>query len=233
MAFLVLATGVLQQAGFVRSGPYLVRGGTLAIEGARANSTVFIDNRRIGTIDEDGSRKFNAIKPGIRNVIVSHPDAWPWTFTFESIPSETRTLRPLQVTQESRIIAVENQSSSTYQRAVALLDGYREPVRSQPLEREDYRVWIEGTTVFVQKNDEVYSVFSSIHPIRNMSWYGARADTLILAVHNDVFALDIRTNEVQNFQPIYSCVAPEAVVDSGNAATLLLRDEGQYFSITL
>ncbi len=231
-AVLVLGTGVLHQAGFVRSGAYLVRGGTLVIEGARANSTVFIDNKRIGTIDEDGSRSFGAIKPGERTVIVAHPLAWPWIFDFEVGSSETRTLYPLQVTQEPQRVALTEQSDM-YRHAAAQLDGYREPVRNQPLERGDHRIWIEGTVVFVQKNQDVYSVFSSIYPIRNVSWYAERADTLILAVHNDVFALDIRKSDVQNFQPIYSGTTPEAVSDPTDSSRVLLRDAENYFSIAL
>lgn len=233
LAVLVLIFGALSQSGFVFSGINLVRGAELVIENARPGSTIFIENKRSGTIGEDGTATFSGIKPGATNLIVSHTDAWPWVFDFESTAGASTTVAPLQVNVETDGSVLTDPEDPLLVRAKEKLNEYREPSRIQPLHRSEVQVWIEGANILTQQGEEVRTVFSSQNPIRNVLWYGDRNDVVIVTTLNNVFALDIRESEVQNFHPIYTGAAPEAVADPIRSDKIFVRDADQYFSISI
>ncbi|MBL4644584.1 MAG: hypothetical protein JKX80_01830 [Candidatus Pacebacteria bacterium] len=233
LSVLVLLFGILSQAGFVFSGPYLVRGGELVIENARPNSVVFVENSRVGVIDDAGDATFTGIKPGSRSLIISHEDAWPWIFEFESTSGESTIIQPLQVNIETDGAVLANPEDPLRKRAETELDAYKEPSRTQPLSRNQITVWIEGSTIFAREGEEVRTILASKNPIRNILWYGERSDVIIVTTLNNVFALDIRKNQVQNFHPIYTGAAPEAVPDSTLSEKIFVRDVQQYFYISI
>lgn len=233
VAILVLLFGIMDQAGYVLSGPYIVKGGTLVIEEARPGSDVFIDNRRAGRINSEGSSSFGGIRPGERNVIVAHADAWPWILDFEGVSGQTTVLRPLQVYKEPEGISLTATAEASRDQADAALSQYREPTRIQPLKREDVRVWIEGATVFTQTGEELNQLFSSTNPIRSIFWYNDRSDAVIIASQDTVFALDLRAGQVQNFLPIYKGVAPEATADPNRPGKIFIKDNEEYLSVSI
>lgn len=233
VAVLIIGIGIIDYKGYVFSGPYVVKGGTLVIEEARGNSDVFIDNKRVGHTNEEGHASFSGIKIGKRTVIVAHEDSWPWILDFASVSGRTTTLQPLQVFEDPRGSNLVNSEDPLYIRATQNFNDYREPTRIAPLERADVRVWVEGTRILTQKNEEVRTVFTSPNAIRNVFWYGDRTDAVIVASHDKVFALDLRASEIQNFQPIYMGSAPEAIDDPIRTNEIFVRDGQQYLSISI
>lgn len=233
MAVLVLSFGVISQAGYVLSGPYLVKGGELKIEQARPLSDVFIDNKRVGRINADGIGTFSGIRPGERNLIVAHSSAWPWTFNFSAESGALTTLKPLQVNQDAAGIPLLNTEDPVRVRAEKEFGKYQEPTRTEPLERQGTTVWVEGATVFVRNGEDVRSLYSASHPIRNIFWFGDRSDVIVIATQVNVFALDVRENLVQNFHPIYTGSAPEAVADPIRSHKIFVREGEQYLSVDI
>jgi hypothetical protein len=233
VAIIVLLFGILDQTGYVFSGPYLVKGGSLIVAQAQPNSDVFIDNRRAGKTNANGGGSFDGIKSGTRNVIVAHPDFWPWILDFESAPGQTTTLQPLQVRRDPVESSIVRTDAVLKDQADAAFVQYREPTRIQPLSRNGVRVWIEGTTIVTQTGEVLVELFSSKDPIRTIFWYGERSDAVVVASRDTVFALDIRTSRVQNFFPIYQGVAPEAVADPERVDTIFIKDNNEYLSVDI
>jgi len=235
LAVFILLFGAFSQAGFVFAGPYLItKGGTLLIEQARPQSNVFIDNRQVGIVDAQGKATFARIKPGKRNIIVSNESAWPWTFEFVSISSESITLEPLQVnvkTDGEVITDTENPLNSI---AIEAFKNYQPPTQANPLERSTRKIWVVGSNIFMQQeNGEVINIYASQNTIRNIFWYGDRDGILIIASLNNVFALDVREIPVKNFQPIYTGSAPEAVDDESTYDKIFIHDADGYLYITI
>ena len=233
VSLFVLASGVISQAGYVLSGQYIVKGGTITLANTLAGSVVFIDDKQVGRIDAAGNGVFEGVKPGDRNVIVSHTDAWPWIFDFQSFPDGNTTLYPLQVAKDTNGTVLQDPADPIRRQAIVAFAKYGEPTRMQPLERVGTRVWVVGTAIFVQQNEEVRNIFSSPNPLRNVFWYGDRNDVIIVTMQNKVFALDLRKTEIQNFQPIYQGAAPEAVPNPTRSNIIFVRDAKQYFSIEI
>ncbi|MAZ67484.1 hypothetical protein CL652_01800 [bacterium] len=233
VAILVLLFGVMDQSGYVLSGPYIVKGGTLVLEETQPNSEVFIDNRRTGEVTVDGIGSFDGLKPGTRSIIVAHPDFWPWILDFQAYPGQVTTLRPLQVRREQSDASITITEPANKKVAESALVQYREPTRFQPLARGNLRVWIEGATIFLHTGEEFVELYSSTDPIRNIFWYGDREDAVIVASQDTVFALDLRVSRVQNFFPIYRGVAPEAVADPTQPRRIFIRDAREYLAIDL
>ncbi|QSH39489.1 hypothetical protein JXR01_00545 [Candidatus Kaiserbacteria bacterium] len=233
VAVIVLAFGVISQAGYVFSGPYLVKGGVLEITNAVPDSAVFIDSHRVGRIQNNGSGEFLGIKPGMRNVLVAHPERWPWILDFDIDAGSTMTLAPLQVLEETDGEVLSNAADPVRIRAEQEIAQYREPTRIQPLNRTGILVWVEGSNILTQDGDIVRTVFSSTSPIRNVLWYGDRNDAIIVATQTNVFALDLRASSLQNFQPIYSGGSPKAAADPIRSNKLFIEEAGQYFSVSI
>ena len=233
VALLVLLFGVISQAGYVLSGPYLIQGATLVVDQARPHSDVFIDNRRRGRTDADGYGSFSGIKPGARNVIVAHTDSWPWVFDFDAQSARTTTLHPLQALETAVATPLLSPTEPVRERVDAEFPKYREPTAFAPLERQDVRVWVDNNTIVVRDGGDVRTVFSSPSAIRTVHWYGDRNDAVIVAAQNSVFALDIRENQIQNFQPIYSGNAPESVPDPIRSFKIFVRDGGDVFAVSI
>ncbi|MBF05085.1 hypothetical protein CL644_00020 [bacterium] len=233
VAVFFLAFGVISQAGYVFSGPYLVRGGVLEITNAVPNSIVFIDNRRVGRIQNNGSGEFIGIKPGTRNVLVAQSERWPWILDFDISAGSKVTVVPLQVLEETDGEILSTITDPIRIRAEQEIAQYREPTRIQPLNRANVFVWVEGTSILTQDGDTVRTVFSSASPIRNVFWYGDRSDAIIVATQANVFALDLRASSIQNFQPIYSGSAPKAVADPSRSNKIFVNEADQYFSVSI
>lgn len=233
LAIGILVFGFLSQAGFVISGVYIVKGGTLDITNALPGSIVFVDEKRIGTVGSDGTASFNGIRPGERDVIVSRPDVWPWILTFESQAGLPNTFSPLQVRQDAQGGTLSDANDPLLITAKQAFTAYREPTRINPLERDGTIVWVDGSTIYMQKNGAVRTIFASVNPIQTVSWYGDRNDAIIVATQNTVAVLDLRGREVQNYLPMYKGVSPQAVADPIRSSHIFVHDEGNYFTIDL
>ena len=234
-AISVMLIGAIDQLGYVFSGPYIVKGGVLVIEQARPNSTVFIDNKNLTTTDQDGVAIIKGIAIGSHDVLVSHEDAWPWTLPFTSYRDTTTTLIPIQVARESQgtTLSAEN-TPEELQYAQSSFTAYTEPSSSNPMERDNTSVWVEGTDVYVRTIDEkTRVVLASLHPIRNIFWYPERTDAIVIASNNNVFALDIRQGDIQNFHPIYYGHSPEAVQNEQDTKSIFVGDNGKYFAVAI
>ena len=233
----VLGIGVLREAGYVVSRGYLVAGGELAIAGAVPGSAVFVDNRRVGRTEASGSTRFTGIGLGERTVIVAHTAYWPWTRTYTSASGETTELLPLQVPREPDVQPLSDATAILQQRATEAFAAYRQPAQIAPLEREGMRVWVQGTTVFAQQGGAVHTLFTSPHSVRSVLWFGNRSDAVVIASEQQVFVVDMpvagAASDSQNFFPLYTGTAPEAVADPIRSDVLFVRDGGEYVMLTL
>lgn len=233
LAALILFVGVVHQAGYVLAWPYIVKGGTVVVEDARPLSDVFIDNRRAGRVSREGVGVFDGIKPGTRSIIVAHGGSWPWIFEFEGVSNKTVTLHPLQAFEETTVVPLLSVDDPVRMRADEQLREYREPTQSAPLEREGVRAWVSGTSILVRDSNGPRTIFTSPNPVRSIHWYGERNDAIIASVNNNVFALDIRESQVQNFQPIYTGSTPTSVADPIRPESIFVEDRSQVFSISI
>lgn len=233
LAAILLIVGVFDQAGYVFSGPYIVKGATITIERALPESDVFVNNRNVGRTDADGVVTVTGVAPGATQLIVSRDDVWPWLLSFESAPGAELRFRPLQVAKRITPTVLASDDAAR-QRAASLVAQYREPTRNEPLARDGVRVWVEGTSLFAQTADgAMRTVLSSKYPLRTVAWYADRDDAVVVASRDSVFALDLYQSEVRNFQPIYTGTAPAAIADPDDPRVLFVRDGARYLRIEL
>tara|TARA_B100000745_G_scaffold58094_1_gene34430 strand:+ start:21016 stop:21765 length:750 start_codon:yes stop_codon:yes gene_type:complete len=233
IAALVLLLGALSQAGFVVSGAYIVKGGTLTITSAYPDSIVFIDNRQVGRVAADGTFSKYPVKPGKRSIILSHTTSWPWMYTVNMQSRKNISIAPLQITKDPIRSLLTASDDPLLLSANSALSDYREPTRPQPLERNRRLVWVEGTTIYTQENDTVRSVISIQSPITSVFWYGDREDAIIVSARNAVFALDLRYGGAQNYLPLYTGTKPQAVADPIRSNIIYVKDAGDIFTLDI
>lgn len=229
----VLLFGAVHQAGYVVSGFWIVKGGSVEIYNALPNSPVFIDNRRLGVTDSTGSFTAHVVRPGTRSVIVSNASAWPWILDVTVLSNELTRTNPLQVPQAAQINPLLSATDPLHISARNELAAYREPTRISPLTRGTTKVWVEGTIVYAQRGEEVHTIAASATPIRSLFWYGDRDDAVIMATQNVVAAFDLRKSSIQNYFPIYNGEAPSAAPDTIRSNQIFVRDADQLMVIRL
>jgi len=233
LVVIVLLIGAVNQTGYVFAGYKFVKEGYITIEDAKPNSAVFIDNKSRGNVDASGVGTFDRIKPGKRNIIVAAADSWPWVFDTHVQSNETSIITPLQIAQETQGEPLDDVSDPVHWQAKKEIRDYREPTSINPLERNGIKVWIEGTYIFVQKNEEVRVIHASTKPVRNIFWYRERDDAIVVASQNNVFVLDVRKSEIQNFLPVYTGTAPEAVADPLRPNYIFVKEGENYLALNI
>lgn len=70
---------------------------------------------------------------------------------------------------------------------------------------------------------EIVTIFNSASVVRSLDFYPGRDDVVVIAVENGIFAIEIDSRKIQNFQPIYKGVEPYFIVD-GNTFYVKDRD---------
>ena len=233
LAVVVIVIGIANQAGYVLTGGYLVRGATIIVEDSVPGSDVFLDNKRLGNTGVLGKASFPGIDVGEHTIIVAHESSWPWISTLTTAPGTTYNITPLQVRNETTAQLLGESTTPTQEEAESVLATYREPSGPAPLVRNENKIWIEGTQIRARIGNDVRIVLSSELPIRSLHWFNERDDAIVVSTGENVFALDARDTKEQNFLPIFQGVAPKSMPNPEDLSALFIEDDGQVFLLQL
>lgn len=86
----------------------------------------------------------------------------------------------------------------------------------------------------IQTNcDVTFSIIDAITPITNVAFFPNRDDVIIFSTNNTINAIELDRNGTQNFQPIYTGISPDFVIDTKYDNSLLVKDEGIIMRISI
>lgn len=232
LALIVLTVGVLDYSGYVLSGPYIIKGGTLVIEDVPAETKVFIDNKkRKETGASETSVSIRGIAPGIHDIIVANDRTWPWISEFEASSAQTSTIYPVFVPRDPNG-SVVTKDDPRFDEMRNALGSYQLPTQDEPLihEANGTELWVDDGVVFSRQANQIdeltTTVFTSQFPIRSIAWYKGRVDVLLIASSDSIFAVDARESDIRNFLPVYRGVSPSFAVNPDNSTELFVDDGG-------
>ncbi len=209
-------------SNFVVDGEFIIRGGTVVVEGAPQGTQVLIDSTLRGKVKEDGTLTIKKIARGEHTLIATKGGYWPWLRTLEVKSGEKIRIAPLLIPQEVIAKVVDS--------APALLNFSNTRVQA-----ESMNIWAEGAGIYMQATStsaEPIAVFTAEYPVRTLAIYPDRTDTLIVAAGDLIFALDIDSGDTRNFLPMYKGTAPEFAIDA-ERGTIFIKDEEKILELQI
>lgn len=236
----------------------LVQTGSLTVVGP-AGGTVYIDQKRVGTIAESGVFTRERVLPGRRAVLVSQTGRWPWTKNVEIRSAATTEVKPFLVptAPSARVL---KETDPAYANAMKAIKTATLPTPDQPITSSDAKADVyvrEGIIGSVWRGDAaetpayyckeaacgpVTVLTTEIGAVRGLSFFGTRHDVLIVAVKNGVWALDVEPAgkvrvdgnsgvQTQNFQPLYLGSDPTFAVK--DTSTIYIQDGAFFIELSL
>ena len=254
LVFVVSSLAILSaQAIGIRidKGFSFVRTGTISVINLDSKVKVFLDNKRMGTFSEaaGGSILIKNVLPGTHSLLVSENNHWPWLKEIEVKKKETSIAYPFFILKNTSgiVIPKEDEEYISIKESIEfeVLPG-RDSKRIS--KSETHAVWVEGNTIMAEwlgREDgfppyfcsdsectRTIEVLTSSFPVRNLTFYKKREDVLIFSSQNSLFAIEIDTRGVQNFQPIYKgASSPNFTVYDEH--TLSVEDASSIFLLSL
>jgi len=200
--------------------------GDIIITHLPENSVIFLDNqenRRISSAQEN--IKLKRLSSGLHSVLISRDGYWPWFKEVEVEAGGSSALSPFFVFSSATGFIV-SQEDPEYDDIIASFDSIVLPdfENKKVSKDESTAVWVDEGTLFAEWlldeesrpnhfcNDlDCHNVIVPLNVggvIKNVDFYKGRSDVFIVAFGNGVFAIEIDTNNNQNFQPIIEGTSP-------------------------
>ncbi|MEA2112420.1 MAG: hypothetical protein U9P50_00395 [Patescibacteria group bacterium] len=166
---------------FYRDNQY----GTLQIESLNDNLTVFIDNQR-KTTSQDINPQFK-LKAGKHTVVISKDRFWPWIKEIEVRVERETKIQPFFIPQNTS----------------GAIIGKEDPEYSQIMALFQKEILSEEALSSISSQDVVFK-----ESIISVDFYKDRQDVVIISSGDGIYALEIGSDNIQNFQPIYKGIKP-------------------------
>lgn len=224
----VVGTGVLLSTGYVITKDGVQKGATLTVAYTSPHSTIFINNKERGTVPADSqSITIGSIAPGAQDIIVSHPQGWPWIERVLFETETTYTITPLIIPREPNAITITGNMPGR-EAAESAFARTALPTGVAPLLSHDGTalVWTDGTSIYARVAGEPITTFAGKEPVRALAWFPNRNDSLIVATGAQVFVIDVDSKTPQNFLPLYTGVAPTFGLDGTGDLRIYIRETG-------
>jgi len=154
--------------------------GTLQIQSLDENLIIFIDNQR-ELAQQDINPSFD-LREGEHTIVVSKDRFWPWIKDVNIKKHTTSKVQPFFIPQNTSGLLI-GEIDSEYTRIISL-----------------FQKDLTATSTLANIPDENLSFKESITAI---DYYKNRQDVVIISSGDGVYALEIISDNIQNFQPIY------------------------------
>lgn len=185
--------------------------GTVIIHSPAYGSQVFINGRLVGTLREAPSAIRLSEQTGKHNIIVSKEGYWPWMEDVEIKKHEATEIHPFIVPQNAPLESIpqflhSEETNPEYAKIAPLFEN-------------------QGM------NDEMKLLAGNtrIKEITHADYFPGRADVLLIAAKDGIFAIGTEKSEHPNFQPVYKGAHLSfAKVEDG---TLYIKDGDVIFRI--
>lgn len=159
--------------------------GTLQIKSSEENLTIFIDNQRAEPQQEiDPQFK---LKKGQHTIVVAKDKFWPWMKEVEIEENINKTIQPFFIPQNTS----------------GVLIGEVDPEYSQIMSLFQNNLISTSTLISIPKENALLKETAVA-----LDFYKDRQDVVVIASGDGIYALEIDSQNIQNFQPIYKGVHP-------------------------
>lgn len=165
--------------------------GILQIEVLKEDVKIFINEEDKGMLNIKENNSFLKISQGNHTIILSKDGFWPWVTDVNIIRKQTLKIYPFFIPQNTGGFII-SETDPEYQNILSLFN--------------------TKTRIDWKKNENTPEMILNFEKeIRASDFYKNRDGVIIIAIQNGIFALEINSGSIPNFQPIYKGVEPTFV----------------------
>jgi len=154
--------------------------GDLQIKSLDEDLTIFIDNKKT-TAEQDINPQFK-LERGKHIIVIAKDNYWPWIKEVEIEKKETSIIQPFFIPKNTSGLLIGVQDPE-YNRIISLF--------------QDNLIATSTLNLISEKNADLKPSITSI------DFYKDRQDIVIISSGDGIYALEIGSENIQNFQPIY------------------------------
>lgn len=217
-------------AGYKLDNLKLERSASIYLTVPYSGSTIFVDNKEYKSTRSDNETvAINRVDEGTRNIIVAHPERWPWTKNIKVSDNNEYYVESFNLKQNTDIEIIPNDAEE-YGVLKSEIEQTKNPTKENPAVSSDTKVsmYVEGSTVYVTWNgtaNEAPAVFcqnkqcmrtvpliSLVTDIKSAALYPNDRSKVILAADQSISVLEIAPTGNQNFQYIVNGQNPRFVL---------------------
>lgn len=187
----------------------LGKSGTLTIDLPLVQTNVFIDEVKKLTTSKDNEKVEFKLSPKKHSVIISREGYYPWTKEVTIPNNGIVNLSPIFITiNTSGQIITKNDPDYIGLRRTVIANPL--PTKTTPIISKDgtAQLWTNDNAILVTVASTTYNVIQPDTVIRSVHFYRDRADVVIMATSNAIYAIEISKEGKQNFMPIYKGSSP-------------------------
>lgn len=219
----------------------IVKPGAVEVHGIPENAQIFFDNKsqKFGS----GKLRIDGVSPGEHVILITAEGFWPWTKPVSVQNGHTTILVPFLLRQEPERRDVTKQGE--FVRLRERVRSNRLPTEKNPILSESGNVSLHAKdgviyATWIPKSDppedfcnpvclKTAPVFTSVVPLRNLSFLPGRDDVMLISAEDGIFAVELDARGIQNFQPLYQGEAPTFATEG---KSIYLFDKGALFELT-
>ncbi|MES2213209.1 MAG: hypothetical protein V4473_00030 [Patescibacteria group bacterium] len=175
-------------------------------------TSVLVDNKEKLLTSEENQKVNISVTPGEHKIIIARKSYFPWTQNIVMPSDGHMNFTPIFVSQNTSGMIVGTRDPEYWQ-IKKEIETATLPTLEKPLVSRDgtVTVWIENNAIIARTHGEVHTVIQPTAPVKNIAFYKDRSDTLVFSVMNAVSVIEIETDGIQNFMPIYKGTDPHFI----------------------
>ncbi len=204
--------------------------GQVEIDIPLSGTAIFIDESKKITTTKDSETVQVKLSPRNHSFIVSREGYLPWIKKI-SVPSgKNIKLSPIFIASNAsgQIIGTSDKEYYTIRNSIVYDAG---ATKEKPLFSKDNRtkLWLDDNAIYVETGSTTKKVIQPDTIIKNVSFYKNRSDVVVFSNQTSVYALEVESNGIQNFMPIYRGQDPSFVTADENS--LYILDNGTLMQV--
>ncbi len=183
--------------------------GMVTIDAPLPLTYIFIDESRKIVTSKDNEKVNLSLSPRKHSVIVSRDGYFPWKKDFYVSSNAALALAPLYVSQNATGEII-TQNDPEYASIRNSLQDISIPTQENPKVSIDgaTKLWLEENAIMLSSGSTTSIVIQPDTLVRNIEFYKGRNDAVIFSTSDSVYVIEVRSEDGQNFMPIYRGQSP-------------------------
>lgn len=204
--------------------------GTITLVIPYADSHIFVDDVRVGVSSkEDETFTLPNTSDGTHTVLVAKNGFLPWGKNIPLKEKQNVVVYPFLAPVSASVLTMTESDARYIELRDKILNSPLPSVQTPKLSPDQkIALWIEGTNLIAQWRgggtqpryfcepactDKII-VFAANSEIKNVDFYMNRSDVAMVSIKEGVYAIELDTIGVQNFQPLYMGTEPRFYKES-------------------
>ena len=186
------------------------------------NTSIIVDDTKKIITTKDNELVSVELSPRTHNIIVSLDGYFPWAKKIIVPSNAAIKIEPMFITQNpAGEIITEN--NPKYWEIKNLIENMELPTKEKPITSTDGKVivWLEENFIMSKIGDEIHTIIQPSTSVKNLQFYENKSKAVIFSTDTIVYAIEINTEGIQNFMPIYKGTNPYFIETDSNFIYIL------------